>query len=60
MGGKNMNRKDSKKETIKITIPRGNFNSDWFRCQKCGREVQMLVLGNHATCSECGGTMVRK
>ena len=32
---------------------------DWFRCTKCGYEAQLKVLGNHATCSECGGMMVR-
>lgn len=55
-----MKKTNNVKNATKIIIPRGHFNSDWFRCQKCGREVQMLVLGNHATCSKCGGMMVRK
>ena len=29
------------------------------KCEKCGHEARMLVLGNTATCSECGGRMVR-
>ena len=33
---------------------------DWFQCQKCGHEVMMKVLGDTATCSKCGGKMVRK
>lgn len=32
---------------------------DWFRCSSCGYEVQMKVLGNYATCSQCGGRMAR-
>ncbi|MBD5526772.1 MAG: hypothetical protein HDR04_20710 [Lachnospiraceae bacterium] len=52
--------KQRKETEVNIIVPKGRFNSDWFKCLKCGREVQMLVLGNHATCSECGGMMVRK
>lgn len=44
----------------KIIVPKGHFNSSWFKCQSCGYEIQMLVLGNHATCPECGRMMVRK
>ena len=44
----------------KIMVPKGHFNSDWFECLKCGYEVRMLVRGDRATCSECGGTMIRK
>ena len=55
-----MKKTNNVKKATKIIIPKGHFNSDWFRCQKCGREVQMLVLGNHVTCSKCGGMMVRK
>ena len=29
------------------------------KCQKCGNTIRMKVLGNYATCSECGGRMVR-
>lgn len=44
----------------KVIIPSGKLaGGDWFKCEKCGREVRMLVLGNTATCSECGGRMVR-
>lgn len=53
-------RKMEKKEIKKIRVPKGEFCSEWFKCLKCGREVQILALGDHATCSECGGMMVRK
>lgn len=33
--------------------------SDWFRCRVCGAEVRKKVLGDIATCSDCGGTMDR-
>lgn len=36
-----------------------NLASDWFKCRNCGYTVRKLVLGNTATCSECGGTMDR-
>ena len=52
--------KQRKETEVSIIVPKGQFNSDWFKCLKCGREVQMRVLGDHATCSECGGMMVRK
>lgn len=56
-----MEKKMIKKETErKIMVPKGRFNSDWFECLKCGYEVRMLVYGDRATCSQCGGTMVRK
>lgn len=50
----------SNKSVTKIKIPEGYFNSEWFKCTKCGYEIQMLVLGNHAKCPECGAMMVRK
>ena len=40
-------------------IPTLKLASDWFKCRKCGYTVRKLVLGNLATCSECGGTMDR-
>lgn len=44
----------------KILVPTGKMASgDFFKCEKCGRTIRMLVLGNTATCSECGGKMVR-
>lgn len=42
-----------------VTIPFGRFESEWFKCTKCGHTVQMLVRGDTATCSQCGGTMKR-
>lgn len=43
-----------------VKLPVGQFRSgDWFKCDKCGRTIRMLVRGNIATCSECGGTMRR-
>lgn len=44
----------------KLIVPTGKFaNGDWFKCQNCGYTIRMKVLGNTATCSECGGRMVR-
>ena len=41
-------------------VPAGTFyDDDWFKCQNCGNIIRMKVLGNYATCSECGGRMVR-
>lgn len=42
-----------------ISVPEGRFESSWFKCQKCGHTVQMLVRGDTATCSKCGGMMRR-
>lgn len=48
------------KDKRKITIPTGKLaDSDWFKCEKCGYTVRMLVLGDRATCSQCGGQMIR-
>lgn len=46
-----------KKEYKKI--PMVKFESDYFKCRRCGYTVRMRVLGNTATCSQCGGTMDR-
>ena len=41
-------------------VPAGKFyDGDWFKCQNCGNTIRMKVLGKYATCSECGGRMVR-
>lgn len=49
-----------KNKTKKFIVPAGRFrDGDWFKCQKCGYTIRMKVLGNIATCSECGGRMVR-
>lgn len=48
------------RKTKKIRVPEGTFyDSDWFKCERCGYTVRMKVLGNTATCSQCGGTMRR-
>lgn len=49
-----------KKQDTEIRLPIGKFGSDWFECQSCGYEVRMLVRGDVATCSQCGGRMYRK
>lgn len=47
-------------EKKRIIVPNGKFcDGDWFKCQNCGYTVRMLVNGNTATCSKCGGRMVR-
>lgn len=33
--------------------------SEWFKCTECGYTVRMKALGNTATCSQCGGRMIR-
>lgn len=44
----------------KILVPTGKMASgDFFKCQSCGYTVRMLVRGDTATCSKCGGRMVR-
>lgn len=44
----------------KILVPTGNMASgDFFKCQNCGYTIRMLVRGDTATCSQCGGRMVR-
>ena len=49
-----------KTESKKIIVPVGKFHSgDFFKCTKCGYTVRMKVLGNTATCSQCGGRMER-
>lgn len=52
-----------KKETRNdLVIPNLKFNSDLFRCPKCGNEEMRRVLGNvsHSPCSRCGNpTMYR-
>lgn len=55
-----MNIQIKKQKSKKTVIPVGMFcDGDWFKCQNCGYTVRMKVLGNTATCSECGGRMVR-
>lgn len=45
----------------KIMVPAGKLcQSSWFKCLNCGYTVRMLVLGDTATCSQCGGRMVRQ
>ena len=36
--------------------------SSWFKCEKCGHEVQMLVNpdGPPVYCRKCDGRMIRK
>ena len=36
-----------------------NLASEFFKCKSCGYTVRMLVRGNSARCSKCGGNMVR-
>ncbi len=33
--------------------------SDYFVCVNCGHGAHIKVLGDTATCSQCGGTMKR-
>lgn len=33
--------------------------SSYFKCSSCGYTVRMLVRGDTARCSQCGGTMHR-
>ena len=47
------------KGTKMIVPARKNANGDWFKCRSCEYTVRMLVLGNTATCSQCGGRMER-
>ena len=55
-----MNIQIKKQKSKKTVIPVGMFcDGDWFKCQNCGYTVRMKVLGNTATCSECGGRIVR-
>lgn len=35
------------------------FASDYFKCESCGYTVRMLVRGDTAHCSQCGGIMHR-
>lgn len=48
---------ESQKKTTEI--PAVNLASDFFKCRKCGYTVRMLVRGDIAHCSQCGGTMDR-
>lgn len=44
----------------KLLIPRGKMASgDYFKCEKCGYTIRMLVRGDTAICSQCGGRMNR-
>lgn len=57
---KRMKMEVNTKEKKEIVIPTGKLaDSDWFKCESCGYTVRMLVLGDRATCSQCGGQMVR-
>ena len=59
-GEMNMRMEVKKTESKKIIVPVGKFHSgDFFKCTKCGYTVRMKVLGNTATCSQCGGRMER-
>lgn len=44
---------------VKENVVATNFASDFFKCSRCGYTVRMLVRGDRATCSQCGGTMYR-
>ena len=50
---------NEKAEEVKLMLPKGHFESEWFRCRKCGHEVQILTPFNTATCSKCGSVMDR-
>lgn len=57
---KTMIQNNKKRKLKKVSISAGmSAGGDWFRCKKCGHEIRMLVLGNFATCPECGGLMER-
>ena len=43
----------------KMNVVTSNFASDYFKCNSCGYTVRMLVRGDYATCSQCGGRMQR-
>ncbi len=48
------------KEEKEIRIPEVELaGGDWFKCESCGYTVRMLVRGDTATCSQCGGRMYR-
>ncbi len=50
-----------KKETgSKLVVPNLKFNSDLFRCLKCGNEEMRLVKGDvsHSPCSRCGNPIM--
>lgn len=49
---------EKQRKTIK-RIHVMNLASDFFKCRSCGYTVRMLVRGDTATCSQCGGTMDR-
>lgn len=53
-----VSKKENQKEMMK-GMQEMNLASDFFKCEKCGYTVRMLVLGNYAHCSQCGGTMKR-
>lgn len=40
-------------------LPNLSFASEYFKCESCGYTVRMLVRGDTARCSKCGGTMNR-
>lgn len=42
-----------------VKIPKVKVASEFFKCRNCGYTIRMLVLGNTAHCSQCGGTMDR-
>ena len=48
-----------KTKEVKIMLPKGHFESDWFRCRSCGYVVRIKTLSDTIQCSECGGTMDR-
>ena len=49
----------NKKTGFKMIVPAIRMANDFFKCTSCGYTVRMLVLGNTATCSQCGGRMER-
>lgn len=52
VSGKSQKNNEMKMHTMELA-------SDFFKCRKCDYTVRMLVRGNTATCSQCGGTMDR-
>lgn len=52
--------KIKKVEKKPLQVPVGKMaDGDWFKCQSCGYTTRMKVLGNYASCPECGKRMVR-
>lgn len=56
---KNIKIKVETNETKGMSIPTLSFASEYFKCENCGYTVRMLVRGDTAHCSQCGGLMHR-